>query len=789
MRHIVSIVLLFLASFPARAADADVVALAKQLRELDSRVLPKGVDHSRMLSDDIRKRIQEANERETAAWKEIKTREQWERYRDKKVKALRDSLSLPDGPRGKPTTHVTGTIKGDGYIIENLVFESRPGLWVTANLYQPARPRPSMEAIILCHSHHAPKWQGELQDMGITWARLGCAVLVMDQLGHGERRQHPFVEEKSFAGKFRPSRQDYYFRYNVALQLELVGESLMGWMVWDLMRGIDLLCSMPRVDDKNIFLLGSVAGGGDPAAVAAALDKRIKCVVPFNFGGPQPETTFPLPADPEKAFNYAGSGSWESTRNLRCSIKDGFFPWVIVGAAAPRYLIYAHEFAWDQDHDPVWKRLETIYSFYDADDNLDSAHGRGRVTGQPPEATHCTNIGPEHRKQIYQSFWNWFEIPISKNDRPDRRTVQELTCLTTREKETLKPPTAVQQLFSEQFGIHLDEVRRGSGEFDLGKSQGKREFAKVWTSLLGEAKPSTGWKTENVNAEQNGEIRVERVVLSPERNIVVPLLLLHLHASKENTRRPLVIGLAQNGKESFLKQRSEAIADLLASGSAVCLPDLRGCGETRPGDGRGRQSAATSISSSELMLGETMLGSRLRDLRTLLAYLRTRPDIDAKRIALWGDSFAPVNPFERDLTVPLDAEKLPDQCEPLGGILALIGALSEEDVQAVSIEGSLVSYFSLFQSQFCYVPHDVVFPQALWFSEFVPATLVPRPLRVAGLVDGLNRRVDKKAVEASYKSAIESYARAGAKDRLQIDDYDPDHKRAARWLIEQLKAR
>src|SRR5262249_23937182 len=149
--------------------------------------------------------------------------------------------------------------------------------------------------------------------------------------------------------------------------------------------------------------------------------------------------TFPLPADPERAFNYAGSGSWESTRNLRCSIRDGCFPWVIVGAAAPRYLIYAHEFAWDQHHDPVWKRLETIYSFYHADDHLDSAHGRGKVSGQPPEATHCTNIGPEHRKQIYESFRRWFEIPIPKNDRPERRTVQELTCLMPEIVATLWP--------------------------------------------------------------------------------------------------------------------------------------------------------------------------------------------------------------------------------------------------------------------------------------------------------------------------------------------------------------
>ena len=79
---------------------------------------------------------------------------------------------------------VTGGIDGDGYRIEKIVYQSRPGLFVTANLYTPAKPGKSMPGILLCHSHHSPKTQGELQDMGITWAKAGCLVLVIDQLGN-----------------------------------------------------------------------------------------------------------------------------------------------------------------------------------------------------------------------------------------------------------------------------------------------------------------------------------------------------------------------------------------------------------------------------------------------------------------------------------------------------------------------------------------------------------------------------------------------------------------------------
>src|SRR5207245_217593 len=99
-------------------------------------------------------------------------------------------------------------------------------------------------------------------------------------------------------------------------------------------------------------------------------------------------------------------------------------------------------------------------------------------------------------------------------------------------------------------------------------------------------------------------------------------------------------------------------------------------------------------------LGQTLVGSRLRDLRAVLKHLRGKKDIGAERIALWGDSLAPVNPADRDLKVPLDAEQRPDIAEPLGGLLALFGALYEDDVKAVYVRGGLTGYRSVLDSPF-----------------------------------------------------------------------------------------
>ena len=68
------------------------------------------------------------------------TKEQWEKYRDIRIQKLKESLGTwPEPPKDMPIV-VTRELPGDGFIIHNILYESRPGLWVSANLYLPAKP-------------------------------------------------------------------------------------------------------------------------------------------------------------------------------------------------------------------------------------------------------------------------------------------------------------------------------------------------------------------------------------------------------------------------------------------------------------------------------------------------------------------------------------------------------------------------------------------------------------------------------------------------------------------------
>jgi len=755
--------------------------LAAHLAGVDATVLSadERAAATRMVLDDIQQRLRHSNEQSSADWRRIENRADWERFRAAKLTVLRNSLGQSSTPPPLQS-RVTGTLNGDGYRIENFLFQSRPGLWVTANLYRPEKPGVAMPGILICHAHHTPKEHGELQDMGVTWARAGCLVLVMDQLGHGERRQHPFRSAADYARPFQVNRQDYYFRYDLGIQLHLAGESLIGWMAWDLMRGVDFLLAQEHIDPKRIVLLGAVAGGGDPAAVTAALDERITAAVPFNFGGPQPETRYPLPEDAETSFHYAGSGSWESTRNLRRSAAHGFLPWVIVGSIAPRRLVYAHEFNWNRERDPVWKRLQTIYGFFGAPEHLACTHGRGELRGQPPEATHCTHIGPPHRRLIHSAFKQWFDIDVT-NEASDRHSTEMLRVLTP-DAERERKPKKVHEILSSSASEQLERTRRRLAE--LSPEERRRQLRRDWERLLGNIQPNAEVKARQIgeppsvaNADTSDRKspqrpRVERIVLTFERGIVVPVgLFLPPSINDGKTRPPITVGVAQAGKQSLLRDRAADVASMLERGVAVCMPDVRGTGETNPGGSRGRRSSATSLSSSELMLGGTMLGAQLRDFRAVLAWLRTRTDLDARQFYLWGDSVVVPNSNQTNFQIPRDDDQaLPSSPEPLGGLLVLLAALFEDDVQGVHVHGGLVSFQSILRDYLVLLPHDVAVPGVLAAGDLgsLASALAPRAVRLEGLVDGWNRAAELSEISAVYRPAQTAYVDAAAEARFSL---------------------
>ncbi|WP_447968059.1 acetylxylan esterase [Nitrospira sp. M1] len=713
----------------------------------------------RDLGTHLSAQIHEAVQQDMAIWNGLNTKVEWESFRDVRCDALRRSLKLNVGTSAQFRPLVTSTLQRNGYVIDNVVFHGHMDLPVTANIYRPLSVIQNTPAIVLCHSHHDSKTEEELQCMGMTWAQQGCTVFIMDLLGHGERRQHPFEFPQDYSGAFRVDRQDYYFRYVLNMQLQLMGESLMGWMVQDVQRGIDLLLADSHIDRKRIIVMGSVAGGGDLAAVVGALDPRVSAVVAFNFG-------------------QLTMGDWESTRNLPNTAQLRFWPWVILASLAPRRLVYGREFSWNRG-DVAWDYLQTIYGLYEKPEALRSVHGSGCVSGNGSLDSHCMNIGPLHRAQLYPILYEWFDIPIPEHEVTEYVPKDQLHCMTEEARKIYVPRTVhvvAQELCAQYLSIGRD-VRTSQNPHELAM-----KLQHDLVHVLGPMGPCTSYRVQSVHQRIG---RSEYVKLAVEENIQVRVQI--LWPSDVATIKPLVvIGLAQEGNRRLKRERQLLIRQLLSQGVVVCLTELRGIGDGRQGEvSRGRISPSASVAATSLMLGECVLTSRVRDLRTVLAYLRHRDDMDTNRIGLWGDSLAAPNHPHTSLAVPLDADPYPERGEPLGGVVSLLTALFEPQIQAVYVYGGLASYASLLEGPFVYQPVDAMIPDLVTVTDLpdITAALAPRPLRMEGCVDGQNQLLTVRQIEEVYRQTRISYSQTDSPEQCSISVERTSSHEISRWFM------
>jgi cephalosporin-C deacetylase-like acetyl esterase len=180
---------------------------------------------------------------------------------------------LPEAP-GPPSARTTGRIEGDGYVIEKLVFESFPGYHVPALLYRPERGGAAVPGILSPCGHSAVGKAGDTyQILHVNLARRGYVVLTYDPVGQGERSQ--FWDAKRSRSRFDLACGEHCVLGN---PLYLLGTSLARYRIWDGMRGLDYLASLPGVDASRLGCVGN-SGGGTLTSYIAALDERVRVPV------------------------------------------------------------------------------------------------------------------------------------------------------------------------------------------------------------------------------------------------------------------------------------------------------------------------------------------------------------------------------------------------------------------------------------------------------------------------------------------------------------------------------
>lgn len=192
---------------------------------------------------------------------------------------------------------ITGSFQRKGYRVENVIYESLPRFYVTANLYLPegAGPFPALIGVA-GHSNNG-KASATYQHVWISMAKRGYAVLAIDPPGQGERLE-------SFDKLTRIPRAGAGTSEHThnGMQLLLTGAHIARYESWDGVRAFDYLASRKEVDAKRIAVAGN-SGGGTQAAYLSVLDPRLAAIVSSCYMTSWKELWYkPGPQDAEQVF-------------------------------------------------------------------------------------------------------------------------------------------------------------------------------------------------------------------------------------------------------------------------------------------------------------------------------------------------------------------------------------------------------------------------------------------------------------------------------------------------------
>lgn len=191
--------------------------------------------------------------------------EEWKRRRPELRRQVLDMLGLDPMPARTPLrARVTGRIEREGYRVEKVVFQSMPGLYVTGNLYLPARAAGRLPAVLYLCGHSPGPWGAKVryQHHGIWFARHGYVALLIDTLEFGEV---PGLHH----GTHDLEMWDWLS----------LGYTPAGPETWNAIRALDYLETRPEVDASRVAVTG-ISGGGGVTWYAAAADERFRVAVP-----------------------------------------------------------------------------------------------------------------------------------------------------------------------------------------------------------------------------------------------------------------------------------------------------------------------------------------------------------------------------------------------------------------------------------------------------------------------------------------------------------------------------
>jgi dienelactone hydrolase len=498
------------------------------------------------------------------AWQQDETRlKEWNNVRSEpdllrlQAELRQKVLTMLGGlPANRSPLHprITGHIPMSGFHIEKLIFESLPGIYVTALVYVPDESEPhTKRPAILVPAGHAPDGKAHYQALCQRLVQRGYVVIAWDPVGQGERSQ--FWDAKTGKSRYNLICAEHAVLGNLAY---LAGTNLARWEIWDGLRAFDYLLTRPDVDPDRINITGT-SGGGFQAMHIAALEPRIKVAAISCY-----ITSLPMRVH-NRIFKDPDS---DPEQDLYGMLSNGVDNAGLMLLMYPRPIFIAAavlDFFPIEGTEKAFHEVQTFYSRFGHGDRIAMSEGY-----------HGHQYSDGNQEAAFEFLDHFNQLPLRTSLAPAKE-LETTAVQCTHSGQTLvdfadaRPLTEeIRAYYSEHAGTQASQSIH-----QLYSGEGYPGIAK-WTLGKFDGAPPGGaqiaWELSGTST--SGGIAIDRYILHHSQTLVMPLLYIHNAANHRST-----LWFSKTGKASATDWPQ--IADLLKAGYNVVTFDFRGLGETR----------------------------------------------------------------------------------------------------------------------------------------------------------------------------------------------------------------
>ena len=635
----------------------------------------------------------------------LKTVKQWQKRQSDIKAAIWHQLGGFEG-RTPLNARVTSVVQKKEFRVENLIYESLPGYYVTASLFIPNDLKGKAPAILFCSGHSAQAYRRDIYQLPLlNLVKKGFIVLAFDPVSQGERLQYPDpAKGESLIGS---STKEHSYP---TVQSFLIGQSNARYFVWDGIRGIDYLVSRPEVDPNRIGVHG-LSGGGTQAAYISALDDRVLASAPSGY-----ITGF------RRLIESIGlqDGEQNFYHGLRAGIDHADF----LEARAPKpTLIMAttRDFFNISGTRDVYRRVKKVYELFGAEEQF-----------QLVEGDYEHGYEQHIREGLYAFFQKHLKLPGSpREESVDWLTEEELRKTTTGQIATsydkFETVFSLNRKEAEPWIRQLEKARSATPEYVRSVIDHARRYSgfrppltvpqPVFTGRF----PKDGYAIERYFIEGEGDYPVPYLLFVPAKAVGKTMIYLH--------------------PEGKAAEADGEIVRLVREGFTVLAPDLLGIGEMASDRYKGDaaiEGVSYNIWFTAAQTGRSIVGVHAADLIRLVKVVRQQ----SPQEELWGVAKGEMGPA------------------------LLHAAAFEQEIARIAVSGMYASYQSVVEQEF-YLPRYVysMVPGALRGYDLpdLAGALSPRPLLLANSVDSNGKAMAAAEFEKTYQITRRCYEKAGSR--------------------------